>query len=414
MKKYIFFVFIILLFCYFFYFNKPNIYKVLDKTEDISVNVDSYYIYGNHFNLHGNININEEVSDVKLVLASLDNEISYDVIYSLDGDNLSFNISDLINEGIYLDEIPIDKYFLLLKVKYGNDIKYYNLKNNTDYNNLIYYTITRNNSNNEIKINFDKNKNKDFMFFDVSKTNKDDFVDIVIDAGHGGDDPGAVNDDYYESNITLDYALELKESLEELGLKVKLTREDDISIPTYGSNSRTSIPHDFKAKYVFSIHLNSFPDINYGGVEIYSPNKADLSFASNLASNIVLNANTTYSKNQSFKEDDGVYVRTFNDDDIEESIETAEYFGYKPYYVDNETNYYFIIRETGGIVTGAYTDGRNKNYDKNLYYDSNIGVEGYLFELGYINYEDDINNLLNNKKGYIKGITESIKKELNL
>ena len=40
-----------------------------------------------------------------------------------------------------------------------------------------------------------------------------------------------------------------------------------------------------------------------------------------------------------------------------------------------------MLRETGGIVTGAYVDGRNKEFGKNKYYNSNIGVEAYLLEL---------------------------------
>lgn len=40
-----------------------------------------------------------------------------------------------------------------------------------------------------------------------------------------------------------------------------------------------------------------------------------------------------------------------------------------------------MLRETGGIATKAYVDGRNPNYGKNMFYNSNIGVEAYLLEL---------------------------------
>ena len=71
-----------------------------------------------------------------------------------------------------------------------------------------------------------------------------------------------------------------------------------------------------------------------------------------------------------------------------------------------------MIRETGGIVTGAYVDGRDKDYGKNLYYDSNVGAESYLLELGYINYWGDLNNLLDNSNLYIDGIVNAFKEEL--
>lgn len=77
----------------------------------------------------------------------------------------------------------------------------------------------------------------------------------------------------------------------------------------------------------------------------------------------------------------GVYVRTFRDFEIEEGIEEAIEAGHEPYDITNDTPYLYMIRETGGIATKAYVDGRNTEYGKNKYYNSNIGVEAYLLEL---------------------------------
>ena len=71
-----------------------------------------------------------------------------------------------------------------------------------------------------------------------------------------------------------------------------------------------------------------------------------------------------------------------------------------------------MLRETGGIATGAYIDGRNTKFGKNLYYDSNIGVEAYLIEIGYINNRIDLQNILDNQAGYVKGIVDAIKLEI--
>ena len=68
-----------------------------------------------------------------------------------------------------------------------------------------------------------------------------------------------------------------------------------------------------------------------------------------------------------------------------------------------------MIRELGGIVTGAYVDGRNKTYGANEYYNSNIGIESYLIELGYINNTDDLNNMLTNKNLYVEAIKNTVK-----
>ena len=44
----------------------------------------------------------------------------------------------------------------------------------------------------------------------------------------------------------------------------------------------------------------------------------------------------------------------------------------------------------GGVATGAYVDGRNKEYSKNEFYDSNHGIECYQIELGYIKNDTEI------------------------
>lgn len=109
---------------------------------------------------------------------------------------------------------------------------------------------------------------------------------------------------------------------------------------------------------------------------------------------------------------DGVYVRTFKDWEIEDSENDAKKGGYKPYTITEYTPYLYMLRETGGIATGAYVDGRNKEYGKNEYVDSNVGVEAYLLELGYINNKSNLSNLLSNKEGYVKGIVETVKEEI--
>lgn len=53
-----------------------------------------------------------------------------------------------------------------------------------------------------------------------------------------------------------------------------------------------------------------------------------------------------------------------------------------------------------------------KKCGRNLYYNSNIGVEAYLLEIGYINSKNDLENILNNRKGYVEGIVKTIKDEL--
>lgn len=377
---------------------------MLDDINDYAI-VDKYYIYGTHLNISGSIDLSN-YSDIKLVLKSLDNELSYDLNY----ESGKFYVSNLINDGIYLDDIPIDDYLVFIKVTSGDSVKYYCLKNDTDYNDISYYTVTKNGKNNLININFSK-KDKDYMYISVKdKSLPDKYYDVVIDPGHGGEDPGSSFASHTEAELNLEIALKLKKKLDSIGLKSILTRVDDTFPSPYGSNSRTSLPYDVKAKYFISIHLNSSLErMRYGGVEVYAPNNCNLDFASSLASNIVSSVDTSYSKKEDFKVSKGVYIRTFTSDDIKASVSEARSGGYKPYPITTDTNYYFMIRETGGIATGAYIDGRNKDVGKNNYYLSNVGAEAYLLELGYINYWPDLNKLVDNQEDYVDGIVNAFK-----
>lgn len=80
-----------------------------------------------------------------------------------------------------------------------------------------------------------------------------------------------------------------------------------------------------KAKYVFSIHLNSITEPNSeSGVEIYVPPKTDLKYAKLFAENIVKYANTNYSTLEAtYRVGNGIYARTFRDWEIEESNNEA-------------------------------------------------------------------------------------------
>lgn len=225
---------------------------------------------------------------------------------------------------------------------------------------------------------------------------------------------------YNESELTLRYASKVKTELEKLGLKVKITRDGTEDKETFGvytvydEDGRVNIVGDSKAKYVFSIHLNSIDQANsISGVEIYAPTRMNLKIAKAFADNIVKYGNTTYSNLEAnYMEADGVYVRTFKDWEIESSKREAVQGGYKAYDIKEYTPYLYMLRETGGIATGAYVDGRNKIYGINKYCNSNVGVEAYLLELGYINHNANLRNLLNNEDGYVQGIVETVKQEI--
>lgn len=114
------------------------------------------------------------------------------------------------------------------------------------------------------------------------------------------------------------------------------------------------------------------------------------------------------------KNKSGVYVRNFTNADILAFKTKASKNKYEPYNITTSTPYLYIIRETGGICTNAFVDGRNTVYGKNKYYDSNIGIESYVIQLGYMNVESDLNNIIANSDNYMEGISQSIKSYFNL
>jgi N-acetylmuramoyl-L-alanine amidase len=91
---------------------------------------------------------------------------------------------------------------------------------------------------------------------------------VVIDAGHGGKDPGAVGSKAREKNINLAVALKtgkyISSNLKEV--KVVYTRDDDTFI---GLAERAEVANRHKADLFISIHSNAMPDKRFSGAETY-------------------------------------------------------------------------------------------------------------------------------------------------
>ncbi len=381
--------------------NKFVYEDILNNIGDKKVDVTRFTIYGKYLNLKGALPTNETYN---IVLKNNEEEI----ILPTKNDNDSFYTSENINDGINLEKLKTGNYLLLL-CDTNEEKTCYHLNNKTTYHDNKYYTMTKNNKNNLITFN-ETSYNEHNYWELIIKEDKlpDDVYDIVIDPGHGGIDTGASNGSHHESKYTLEYSKALKEALEEVGLKVKLTREEDKQLDIYGEGSRTGIPYEVKAKLMLSIHLNSSNYKKQNGVEIYRAYEDNNSFAKILADNIVNNANTTYSINPQNKVIDGVYMRVYSPEDIKSQTNDAKRNGYEPYNFNDHVTYYYFIRETGGIMTNAFSDGRNPKYKENLYRNLNQGAESYLCELAYISNSSDLNNIMNNKEGYIKGLKDSI------
>ena len=91
---------------------------------------------------------------------------------------------------------------------------------------------------------------------------------VVIDAGHGGKDPGAVGQNSREKDIALAIALKTGEYIEKYlpGVEVIFTRKTDVFVELY---KRAQIANDSKANLFISIHCNASKSTSASGTETY-------------------------------------------------------------------------------------------------------------------------------------------------
>lgn len=394
--------------------------KIFSMIQTKTAEATNFYTYGRAFNIKGKItNISKDnFESVKLIITDgKQYEKECTLKFEFEDKNLNFVSNNEMNSGIILDDLETGEYYVLLRLKLNNsnEPRYYSFSNSLNGEKINYYTITKDNENRMAEIDFYnktfKNNEYNVLTIKISEGKiPSEVYDIVIDAGHGGSDKGENAGNITEADVTLEYAMLLKTSLEEKGYKVALTRDDDNSetytyTNMYDTDGRITEACRTKSKLMISFHVNQGNN-GLKGFEIYCPGNSNLDFAKEMANKIKEYSSIEFSNNNSFKKADGVYVRNFTKSVIKEFENTAKKKGYEPYNITTNTPYLYTIREVGGIATGAYVDGRNTSYNANQYYNSNQGIECYQIELGYI--KNDLNIITTEKVNYIRAITEAI------
>ena len=398
----------------YYYYNKiylPSL-KPTIEVEENSATISEYYIYGQYLNIVGEIKkINAKFKNIDLIFwnTKTGKSTKYEINYKKNVNNVKFNLSDEINDGLYLDDIKKGNYQIFLRFNYEEDdkktYKYYPLKNTTDYKTANYYTTTKNN--NKIIIS----SNNTTMTIKI-KENTEETYDVVLDPSAGGIDKGVTANGYNEAKITLEIATKIKEKLEQNNIKVKLTRtEDSLSdneyFDEYNAGGRAVIPQEVHSKYLFSFQVSKSNNPTTSGISIYTAANINYDFSTKLVENIKTNLKT--SNLTSHRVDYGIYTHNFNESEIAENMAYYDKKGYKHYNVTTKSNYLYMIRETGGIITGAYIDDSNpEKVGVNPYYQSNVGVETYIIDLGYITNKDDLTAMTTNNDIYAEAISNSI------
>lgn len=105
-----------------------------------------------------------------------------------------------------------------------------------------------------------------------------DGLSIVIDAGHGGIDPGKVGiNDALEKDINLALALKLRDKFSQDSIRIILTRDSDTGLYSVGSTNkkaedmqtRCKIISDASPIFTVSLHQNSYPSPEVCGAQVF-------------------------------------------------------------------------------------------------------------------------------------------------
>lgn len=139
---------------------------------------------------------------------------------------------------------------------------------------------------------------------------------IMVDAGHGGGDPGAVSEMAVEKDLNLAIAQKLQQYLEEAGYTVNLTRLEDTDLA--GSETTHKKRADMKerarliaesgADLMVSIHQNSYPDSQYWGPQVFYQKQSPEAAALALLVQEELNTFTAPKNTREAKPNDSYYI----------------------------------------------------------------------------------------------------------
>lgn len=162
--------------------------------------------------------------------------------------------------------------------------------------------------------------------------------DILIDVGHGGHDPGAINFYMAESVLNLEISKYEKKRFEEHGLKVLMTRTDDTYGMIMGSTNWSYVHqrayavgyYSVVSKISYSNHHNSFSNNIRMGYEIIVP--------ASLAPNKLTEENKIISLWKEFYPLTETHVRLYTrnyDTDAIKTKENGEIYSFKNYYAIN-------------------------------------------------------------------------------
>ncbi len=143
---------------------------------------------------------------------------------------------------------------------------------------------------------------------------------IIVDAGHGSPDGGAVgNSGVLEKDLNLSVAMTLQKFFESNGTQVLLTRSDDNGIYDVSGSIKNKKVSDIKnreefiknsdAQVFISIHMNKFSDSKYSGPQVfYSGNNKNSELLAKCIQKSMIAALNPQNKREVKKADSSIYL----------------------------------------------------------------------------------------------------------
>ena len=192
------------------------------------------------------------------------------------------------------------------------------------------------------------------MIMAIDKINLSGYI-IFIDAGHGGKDNGASYDNVLEDSINLSISKLIVNNLIDRGAIVFTSRDDDYDLASnYDKNrkakdlkKRVELINNSKPHLFISVHLNTFPNENVHGGQVFSQNNEE---SKSLALNIQDQFNKLSNTNKKIKTGDYYILNKTK------SIGVLVECGFLTNYADrkNLVKREYQIKITEGIVEGIY------------------------------------------------------------
>lgn len=317
-------------------------------------------------------------------LLNQDDEVFVDTTYESVG-----------NKGIDLSQLDEGRYFI-----HFNNIPIYSHTKVSD----VWYTVMRNGVSNQITLE----TYQGMLSINVNKVNEqpENVYDILIDPGHGGLDTGTAFNNLLESEESLKISEYIASRLKDHGLKVKLTRTEDVdpagkgnfnyNESPYYNEGRVEQVYRYQAKYMISNHLNSY-DKSLEGFEVYTSVASTNEWAENVVQALIESGQGSRDSEKSeFRVSEGSYKKYFlcTESDYESN-----------YGCDNEyMDYLYIIRETGGEISQSSALLKyNDSYTKI----PNYGAETMLIEYAYIDNVKDSEEWKSGWKNYGEAVVKA-------